>query len=44
MKQIALDNVIEVLKTGKNEVLLEDNSINRAARRTLERMLEAVEK
>ena len=44
MKQITLDNVIEVFKTGKNEVLLEDNSINRAARRTLERMLEAVEK
>lgn len=40
MKRITLENVIEVLKTGKNEVLLDDNLANRAARRTLERMLE----
>ena len=40
MKQITLENIIEVLKTGKNEVLLQDNAINKAARQTLERMLE----
>lgn len=40
MKQITLENIIEVLKTGKNEVLLQDNAISKAARQTLERMLE----
>ncbi|GFI22426.1 quinolinate synthase A [Lachnospiraceae bacterium] len=40
MKQITLENVIEVLKTGRNEISMQDNSINKAASRTLERMLE----
>lgn len=40
MKKITLDNIIEVLKTGDNEMALMDESLAVPAERTLTRMLE----